>query len=75
MLLQPNSKGIIIRRDVKFSENVMAYELDLVDVQSSSSLLDNTPSDSSLDTNSDYENPPPPIPPPAKAPLTTSQLP
>ena len=52
-----------------------AHDPDLVDVSLSSSLLDNTPSDSSSDTDSDDENPPPPVPPPAQAPSTTSQLP
>ena len=47
----------------------LARELDLADVPSSSSLLDNTPFDR------DDENPPPPIPPPAPAPPITPQLP
>ena len=86
-LLQPNSKGIIIRRDTQFNENILAcepnlayvpssaYEPDLAVVPFSSSLLNNTPSDISLDTDSDDEHPPPPVSPPALAPLTTSQLP
>jgi len=41
----------------------------------SSSLLNNTPSDISSDTDSDDEHPPLPISPPAPTPLTTSQLP
>ena len=86
-LLKPNSIEIIIRRDVKFNENVSTYEPDLtyvpssacepdlVVVPSSSSLLNKTHSDSSLDTDSDDENHPLPVPPLALAPSTTSQLP
>ena len=86
-LLQPNSKEIIIRRDVKFNENILACEPnsayvpssacepDLVVVPFSSSLLNNTPFDISSDTDSDDEHPPPPVSPPSPAPLTTSQLP
>ena len=85
-LIQPNSKENIIRRDVKFNENVSCCELNLTYMSSSAcepnlvvvpsmfSLLENTP-DSSLDTESDYENPPPYVPPLAPTPLTTSQLP
>jgi hypothetical protein len=86
-LLQPNSKEIIIRRDVKFNENVSACEPDsayvpsstcepdLAVVTSSSSLLDNTPSHNSLDTDSDDENHPPLVPPPTPVPLAAPQLP
>ena len=86
-LLQPNLKGIIIRRDVKFNENVLSYKpdsayvpssacrLDLEVVPSSSFLLNNTPSDISSYSNSDDEHPPSPVSPPASAPLTTSQHP
>ena len=74
-LLQPNSKGIIIRRDVRFNENVLACKPYLAVVSFSYSLLDNTPSDISSDTNIDDEHPPPPVSPPAPAPLATSQLP
>ena len=72
-LLQPNSKEIIIRKDVQFNENILAcepnstyvpssaYELDLAVVPFSSSFLNNTPSlITSLDDDSDDENPPPP---------------
>ena len=52
-----------------------ACEPDLAIVPSSSSLLDNTPFDSSSNTDSDDENPPPLIPPLALAPPTTSQIP
>ena len=52
-----------------------AYDPDLAGVPSSSYLLDNNPSDNSLDTDNDDENPPPSVPPPTLAPLTTSQLP
>ena len=76
-LLYPNSKVIIIKSGVKFNKNVLSHEPDsayvsfsacdpdLEIVPSSYSLLDNTPSDSSLDTDSDDENIPP----------STSQLP
>ena len=76
-----------MRRDVKLNENVSASELDstyvpslacepsLAIVPSYSSLLDNSPSNISSDTDSDDENPPLPILPPSVAPLTTSQLP
>ena len=52
-----------------------ACEPDLAVVPSSSSLLNNTPSDIPFDTNSDDEHPSPPISQPALAPPTTSQLP
>ena len=86
-LLQPNSKRIIIRRGVKFNENVFAYEPDsayvpssecepnLVVVPSSSSILNNAPSDISSDTKSDNEHPPQYVSPPDPTPMTTSQLP
>ena len=85
-LLQPNSIEIIIRRDVKFNENVSAYEPDLAyvlssacepnseDVPSSSSLLDNTSSSiTSSDVDSDDAYPPPPVhvPPPTLSRLIT----
>ena len=53
----------------------LACEPDLAVVPFSSSLLNNTPSNISSDTNSDDEHPPPPISPPSPTPLTTSQLP
>ena len=57
---------IIIRRDVKFNENVLAYDPDLAVVPSYYSFLGSTPSSyDSLDTDSDDEIPPPPVPPPA----------
>jgi hypothetical protein len=86
-LLQPNSKEIIIRRDVQFNENILACEPnsayvpslacdpDLVVVPFSSSLLNNTPSDISSDTDSDDEHPPLPVSSPTPTPPTTSQLP
>ena len=86
-LVHPNSKGIIVRTYVKFNENVLACEPnstyvpsstcepDLVVVIFSSSLLNNTPSDISSNTNSYDEHPPLFFSPPAPAPLTTSQLP
>ena len=86
-ILHPNSKEIIIQRDVQFNENILACEPnleyvpssacepDLAVVSFSSSLLNNTPSDISSDTNNDDEHPPLPTSPPAPAPPTTSQLP
>ena len=53
----------------------LACEPDLAVVPFSSSLLNNTPSDISSDTNADDEHTPPPISPPALAPSTTPQLP
>ena len=52
-----------------------ACDLDLVVAPSSYSLLNNTPSNSSLDTDSDDEDPPLLVPPPVRAPLRTSHLP
>ena len=77
-ILQPNSIEIIIRRDVKFNENILAYEPglayvpssvrdpDLVDVPCSYSLLEiNHSFATSLDVDNNDENPPSlvPIPP------------
>jgi hypothetical protein len=72
MLLQPNSTYIIIRRDVNFDENILAYKPDLVFVPSSTYELDSVhdPSSSSspdsnpyfiisLDDDIDDENPSP----------------
>ena len=71
-LLQPNSTKNIIRRDVKFNENVLSYEPnvaylpssacdpDLADVPSSFSLIDSTSFITSSNDDSDDENPPPP---------------
>ena len=86
-IIHPNSKGIIIRRDVKFNENVLTCEPDstyvsslacksnLVVLFSSYSFLNNTPSYISSDTNSDDQNPPLHVSPPVLAHMTTSQLP
>ena len=52
-----------------------ACELDLAGVPFSSSLLNNTPSDISLNTDSDDERPPPHVFSPAPTPPTTSHLP
>ena len=82
-LLQPHSHGIIIRRDVKFDENILAYEPNLAGVpslacepdlmivpsfSSSSSFLDKFPSPIS-DDESGNGNPPLPahVPPIAPA--------
>ena len=50
-------------------------ELHLAVEPFSSSLLNNTPSDISSDTDSDDEHTPPPVSPTTPAPSTTSQLP
>ena len=72
---------------MQFNENILACEPNLAYVPSSacepdlavvpfsSPFLNNTPSDISLDTDSDDEHPPPPVSSPAPAPPTTSQLP
>ena len=83
-LLQPHSHDIIIRRDVKFDENLLACEPNLAGVpslacepdsvivpsSSSSNFLDRFPTLVSDDDNED-ENPPPPahVPPIAPAPI------
>ena len=84
-LLQPHSHDIIIRRDVKFDENLLACEPNLVGVpslacepdsvnvpsySSSSSFLDKFPTSIS-DDDSEDENPPPPthVPPIEPAPM------
>jgi hypothetical protein len=53
----------------------LTCEPDLAVVPFSYSLLNNTPSDISSDTDNDDEHPPPPISPPTPTPPTTSQLP
>ena len=79
-LLQPHSHDIIIRRDVKFDENLLAYEPNLAGVpslacepdsaivpsSSSSNFLDRFPTTVS-DDDSEHEN----SPPPAYVPLVT----
>ena len=83
-LLQPHSLDIIIRRDVKFDENILAYKPNLVGVpslacepdsvivpySSSSNFLNRFPTPISNDDNED-ENPPLPahVPPIAPAPI------
>ena len=80
-LLQPHYHDIIIRRDVKFDENLLAYELNLAGVpylacepdsvivpsSSSSNFLDRSPTLVS-DDDSEDENPPPPTHVPSIAP-------
>jgi len=58
-LIQPNSKNIIIRREVKFDENISAYKASLVDVLplSTSFASENIPSSN---RGSENENPSPP---------------
>ena len=85
ILLQPHYHDIIIRRDVKFDENLLAYECNLAGVpslacepdsaivpssSSSSNFLDRFPTPVS-DDDSEIENPPPPahVPPVAPAPM------
>ena len=72
-LLQPKSKNIIIRRDVKFDENISACEASSAGVPSLacepnstyvpplsiSSIFDSIPSSS--DDDSEDDNPPPPL--------------
>ena len=71
-LLQPHSHDIIIRRDVKFDENLLACDPDstIVPSSSSSNFLDRFPTSVSNDDRQD-ENPPPPahVPPIAPAPI------
>ena len=60
-LIKPHSHDIIIRRDVKFDENILACKPDLAIVPSSSSssnFLDRFPTPVS-DDDSEDENPPP----------------
>ena len=65
-LLQPHSKNIIIRRDVKFDEGLSACEPSLASVPSSSLLFDTTPVlFSSDDDESEDENQPLPAPIPS----------
>jgi hypothetical protein len=66
-LLQPHCNEIIIRRDVKFDENLLAYEPNSAIVPSSACYPSSTfvPSSvpilvSSLDDDTEDENPPPP---------------
>ena len=80
IILQPHSHDIIIRRDVKFDENILACEPNLVGVPSLACELDSTivPSSSSnflerfptpvSDDDSDDENPPPSAHVPLNAP-------
>ena len=82
-LLQPHSHDIIIRRDVKFDENILAYKPNLAGVpslacepnstivpSSTSKFLDIFPTPFSNDESED-ENPPLPahVPPIAPAPI------
>ena len=82
-LLQPHSRDIIIRRDVKFDENLLAcepnlagvpslaYDPDSTNVPSSpSNFLERFPTTVFDDDNED-ENPPPPthVPPVSPAPM------
>jgi hypothetical protein len=71
-LLQPHCNKIILRRDVKFDENILAYEPNSVGVPSlacepSLAVVPSSVSilNSSSDDDSEDENPPPPadIPP------------
>ena len=64
-LLQPHSKNIIIRRDVKFDEGLSTCELFLTSVPSSSLLFDTTPVlfSSSNDESEDENQPLPALVP------------
>ena len=84
ILLQPHSHDIIIRRDAKFDENLLAYEpnlagvpslacepdLEIMPSSSSSNFLDRFPTPV-FDDDSEDENPPPPahVPPIEPAPI------
>ena len=70
--IQPHSHDIIIRRDVKFDENILACEPDstIVPSSSSSNFLDRFPN-RVFANDSEDENPPLPdhVPPIAQAPM------
>eukprot|EP00253_Pinus_taeda_P009850 PITA_09850 len=66
-ILPPKSKNVIIRRDVKFFENISAYEPILVDVPPLS-IPSTSENISSSDGDSKDENPPPPSQDPPSAP-------
>ena len=84
-LLQPHSHDIIIRRDVKFDKNLLAYKPNLTGVpslaceldsaivpssSSSSNFLDRFPTPVSDDDSEDENTPPPAhVPPIAPAPI------
>ena len=68
-LLQPHCNEIIIRRDVKFDENILACKPNLAIVPSSSckpssAFVPSYDLVSSSDDDSEDENPPPPAHPP-----------
>ena len=63
-LLDIKSKNVIIRRDVKFVENILAYEPSLANVPPLS-----IPSTSENISSSDDDNPPPPSQDPPSPPL------
>ena len=66
-LLPLKSKNVIIRRDVKFAENISAYEPSSMDVPPLS-IPSTSKNISSLDDDSEDENPPPPSQDPPSAP-------
>eukprot|EP00253_Pinus_taeda_P002143 PITA_02143 len=61
------SKNVIIRRDVKFAENILAYEPSSVDVPPLS-IPSTSENISSSDDDSEDDNPPPPSQDPPSAP-------
>ena len=67
ILLQPKSKNVIIRRDVKFAENISTYEPSSMDVPPLS-IPSTSENVSSSDDDSEDENPPPPSQDPPSAP-------
>eukprot|EP00253_Pinus_taeda_P031082 PITA_31082 len=66
-LIPLKSKNVIIRRDVKFAENISAYEPSSVDVPPLS-IPSTSENISSLDDESEDDNPPPPSEDPPSAP-------
>jgi len=67
ILLQPKSKNFIIRRDVKFTEHISAYEPSSVNVPPLS-ILSTFESIQSSDDDSEDDNPPPPSRDPPSSP-------
>ena len=68
-LLSPKSKNVIIRTDIKFAENISAYEPSSADVPPIS-IPSTSENISSSDDDSEDDNPPPP----SRDPPSTPQL-
>jgi len=66
-LIPLKSKNVIIRIDVKFSENILAYEPSTANVPPLS-IPSTSENISSSDDDSEYDNPPPPSQDPPSAP-------